>query len=186
MLEIRLHGRGGQGGVVALEILANAYFKQNQFVQVFPEFGAERRGAPVASFMRVDTHPVKLRCKIYNPDCIIVLDPVLLNAVDVTVGLKADGWILINTDKSAADLKLPDKFNIATINATPIALQHRLGSRTSPIINTTMLGAFCRLPYNLDISNLKKAIKGKISIKTNDNILSAEEAYRDVKLHMPQ
>lgn len=183
MLEIRIHGRGGQGGVVALEMLANAYFKQGQFVQVFPEFGAERRGAPVAAFMRVDTRPVRLRCKIYKPDCIIVLDPVLLNSVNVTEGLKKGGWIFINSEKTASELNLGHSFNVATVNATAIAIKYGLGSRTSPIVNTSMLGAFCRLPLKLDIANVKKAIKDKISIKTNNNLLAAEEAYNNLKLY---
>lgn len=183
MLEIRIHGRGGQGGVIALEMLANGYFKQGQFVQVFPEFGAERRGAPVAAFMRVDSRPVRLRCKIYKPDCIIVLDPVLLNSVNVTEGLKKGGWVLINSEKTSQELHLGNDFNIATVNATAIALKYGLGSRTSPIVNTTMLGAFCRLPLNLDISYVKKAIKDKIKIKTNNNLLAAEEAYKNLKLY---
>ncbi|MEW6027259.1 MAG: 2-oxoacid:acceptor oxidoreductase family protein [Planctomycetota bacterium] len=183
MLEIRIHGRGGQGGVVALEMLANAYFKQGQFVQVFPEFGAERRGAPVAAFMRVDSRPVRLRCKIYKPDCIIVLDPVLLNSVNVAEGLKAGGWILINSEKTAQELNLGRAFNVATVNATAVAIKYGLGSRTSPIVNTAMLGAFCGLPLKLNLPFVKKSIKEKIKIKTNNNLLAAEEAYRNVKLH---
>lgn len=183
MLEIRMHGRGGQGAVVALEMMATTYFRQGQYVQVFPEFGAERRGAPVAAYMRIDSRPVRLRCKIYQPDCIIVLDPVLLNSVDVTVGLKKNGWILINSDKSSNDLNLGKHFNIATVNATAIALKYGLGSRTNPIVNTTMLGAFCSLPLNLDISVLKNVIKKKIAIKTNNNLIAADEAYKNVKYY---
>jgi 2-oxoacid:acceptor oxidoreductase gamma subunit (pyruvate/2-ketoisovalerate family) len=183
MLEIRMHGRGGQGAVVALEMMATTYFRQGQYVQVFPEFGAERRGAPVAAYMRVDTRPVRLRCKIYQPDCIIVLDPVLLNSVDVTVGLKKKGWILINSDKTGNDLNLGDNFNIATVNATAIALKYGLGSRTNPIVNTAMLGAFCCLPLNLNISVLKNVIKKKISIKTSNNLIAADEAYKEVKCY---
>lgn len=183
MLEIRIHGRGGQGGVIALEMLANAYFKQGQFVQVFPEFGAERRGAPVAAFMRVDSRPVRLRCKIYKPDCIIVLDPVLLNSVDVTQGLKPGGWILINSEKTDRELKLGKAFHVAVVNATSISIKYGLGARTSPIVNTTMLGAFCRLPLKLDIANMKKAIKDKIKIKLSSNIAAAEEAYNSVKIY---
>ncbi|MFH0887740.1 MAG: 2-oxoacid:acceptor oxidoreductase family protein [Planctomycetota bacterium] len=183
MLEIRMHGRGGQGAVVALEMMAITYFRQGQYVQVFPEFGAERRGAPVAAYMRIDSRPVRLRCKIYQPDCIIVLDPVLLNSVDITVGLKKNGWILINSDKSSNDLNLGKHFNIATVNATAIALKYGLGSRTNPIVNTTMLGAFCSLPLNLDISVLKNVIKKKIAIKTNNNLIAADEAYKNVKYY---
>jgi len=184
MLEIRIHGRGGQGGVVALETLAGAYFKSGRYVQVFPEFGAERRGAPVAAFLRVDSNPVRLRCKIYQPDIIIVLDPVLLNSVDITEGLKKGGWILINSDKTPAELSRVYKgFNIASVNATAITLKYGLGSKTSPIVNTTMLGAFCRLPFNLALPILKKVVAKKIATKTANNIQAAEESFKAVRFY---
>ena len=98
MVEVRFHGRGGQGAVVASEILATALFHEDKAVQAFPAFGVERRGAPVAAFLRCDDTPIRLRCQIYQPDQVIVLDPTLLSAVDVTAGLKNDGSILINSD----------------------------------------------------------------------------------------
>ena len=99
MIEIRIHGRGGQGAVIASEVLASAFFKEGKFVQAFPAFGAERRGAPVAAFARVDDQPIRIRHFIYEPDHIIILDPTLIESTQVDSGLKEGGWIIINTDR---------------------------------------------------------------------------------------
>jgi Pyruvate/2-oxoacid:ferredoxin oxidoreductase gamma subunit len=108
-----------------------------------------------------------------------------LNSVKVTDGLKKDGWVLINTDTEnpLENLKLGKGFNIATVNATAIAVKYGLGSRTSSIVNTTMLGAFCGLPFGPDISVLKNTIKDKITIKTNNNLLAADEGCKSVKIY---
>ena len=100
MIEIRFHGRGGQGAVIASNILAEAAFKEGKYVQAFPFFGIERRGAPILSFTRIDEKAIRIKNQIYNPDCIVVLDPTLIDAVDVTSGLKENGLILLNTDKN--------------------------------------------------------------------------------------
>src|SRR4030042_5189811 len=97
MIEIRFHGRGGQGAVVASKVLAVAFFHESLSVQSFPGFGGERRGAPVMAFLRVDNQPILLRVNIYEPDHIVVLDPTLIGAIDVTSGLRPKGWILINS-----------------------------------------------------------------------------------------
>ncbi len=97
MIEIRMHGRGGQGGVIAAKILASAIFKEGRFAQSFPSFGVERRGAPVLAFTRVDDKPVRLRTAIYEPDHLIVLDATLIKSTNVFSGLKHDGTILVNT-----------------------------------------------------------------------------------------
>ncbi|MFH1757891.1 MAG: 2-oxoacid:acceptor oxidoreductase family protein, partial [Pseudomonadota bacterium] len=98
MIEIRIHGRGGQGAVIASEVLASAFFKEGKFVQAFPAFGVERRGAPVTAFTRVDDQPIRIRNFIYEPDHIIILDPTLIESTQVDSGLKENGWIIINTD----------------------------------------------------------------------------------------
>jgi 2-oxoisovalerate/pyruvate ferredoxin oxidoreductase gamma subunit len=95
MIEIRMHGRGGQGAVIACKILANALFREGKFAQSFPAFGVERRGAPVMAFTRIDDKPIHLRTQIYEPDHLIILDASLLQTIDVTVGLKPGGKILI-------------------------------------------------------------------------------------------
>jgi len=97
MIEIRIHGRGGQGAVIASEVLAMAAFREGKHVTSFPAFGVERRGAPVAAFTRIDDRPIRLKCEIYAPDHVVVLDPSLLQVVDVTAGLKPGGWILVNS-----------------------------------------------------------------------------------------
>ena len=91
MREIRFHGRGGQGAVIASKILAEAFFREGKYVQSFPAFGAERRGAPVAAFTRVDENPIRIRTQIYAPDTVVVLDPSLLESADITSGLKPKG-----------------------------------------------------------------------------------------------
>ena len=105
MIEIRIHGRGGQGAVIASEVLASAFFKEGKFVQAFPAFGVERRGAPVAAFTRVDDQPIRIRHFIYEPDHIIILDPTLIESTQVDSGLKENGWIIINTDRPPKDFR---------------------------------------------------------------------------------
>ena len=103
MRELRLHGRGGQGTVIASKLLAVALFLEGRQVQSFPMFGVERRGSPVTAFLRVDDAPLKLRCEIQEPDELIVLDPTLIGTTDITAGLKTGGRILINTDQAPED-----------------------------------------------------------------------------------
>ena len=105
MIEIRFHGRGGQGAVIGANILAQAAFKEGKDVQAFPYFGVERRGAPVTAFTKIDHRPVRIKSQIYEPDYVVVLDASLLKAVDVDQGLKPGGIVLINTDKDPKDIK---------------------------------------------------------------------------------
>ncbi len=111
MIEVRFHGRGGQGAQVASKILAVSFFHEGFFVQSFPAFGVERRGAPVMAFLRVDQQPVLLRVNIYEPDHIVVLDPTLIGAVDVTSGLKPKGWILINSGQPPEAFRSSEGFS---------------------------------------------------------------------------
>ncbi|MFA5558435.1 MAG: 2-oxoacid:acceptor oxidoreductase family protein, partial [Methanofastidiosum sp.] len=99
MIEIRFHGRGGQGAVVASTILADAAFREGKYVQAFPYFGVERRGAPVTSFTRIDKNPIKIRSQVYTPNYIVVLDPTLMEVTEITSGLSEGGVVLINSDK---------------------------------------------------------------------------------------
>src|SRR5512135_2441818 len=102
MIEIRFHGRGGQGAVIASKILASALFKEGKFAQAFPAFGAERRGAPVMAFTRFDQKAISRRSIVYEPDHVVVLDEPILDVVDVTSGLKEGGWILINSPRDSS------------------------------------------------------------------------------------
>ena len=181
MIEIRFHGRGGQGAVVASKVLAVAFFHEALYVQSFPAFGVERRGAPVMAFLRVDRQRIHLRVNIYEPDHIIVLDPTLIGAIDVTSGLKPNGWIIINSHQppeAFSDLK---GFRTATVDATSIAIQNGLGSRTSPIVNTAILGAFSKVTGLVGIDSIALAIREELSGKKDENAKAAREAYNGVK-----
>src|SRR3989304_4981576 len=133
MIEVRFHGRGGQGAQVASKVIAAAFFQEGFYVQSFPAFGVERRGAPVMAFLRVDRQPIHLRVNIYEPDHIVVLDPTLIGAIDVTAGLKQNGWVLINSHQPPGTFSDLKGFRMATVDATSIAIRNGLGSRTSPI-----------------------------------------------------
>jgi len=182
LLEIRTHGRGGQGAVIASEILAAAFFKEGKYVQSFPTFGVERRGAPVAAFTRVDEHPILLRCEVYEPDHVMVLGETLVESVDVTAGLKDGGFIIINTELPPHEFGFPDKYRVATVDASGIAVKHKLGSVTFPIVNTSILGAFCKVTGLVGIDSVAKSIVEYVPVKPDDNVNAAREAYEAVKV----
>lgn len=177
MIEIRFHGRGGQGTVVASKILADAAAKEGSFVQAYPEFGVERRGAPVFAFIRIDDKPIYNKSRIYAPDHVVVVDPTLVEAIDVTDGLKDGGWIIINSDKKPAEFKFPSKFKVAAINATEIAVRNKLGTLAAPIVNTAIVGAVVKIMGLTKLESLVAAIREGIPIKPEENIQAAREAY---------
>ena len=177
MIEIRIHGRGGQGAVVASKVLADAVFREGKHVQVFPEFGVERRGAPVAAFARIDNEPINLRCKVYEPDYVVVLDPTLLSSVDVTSGLKRGGMVLINSERAPRDLEVSSEFTVETVDATGIAVKHHLGSRATPIVNTAIVGAFAKVSGIVSIESVVEAVRDEVPLKAEENIAAAMEAY---------
>lgn len=181
MIEIRFHGRGGQGAVVASKIMANAVFLDGKYSQSFPAFGVERRGAPVTAFLRVDQAPIRLRTEIYEPDHLVILDPILVEQIPVTRGLKPDGIILINSNKLPKEYKQTfEGFRVATVQASKIALRHHLGSRQSPIVNTAILGAVAKVFGIVTMENLIKAIKDDVPVNAEDNAEAAKGAYRSV------
>ncbi len=182
MLEIRTHGRGGQGAVIASEILAAAFFKEGKHVQSFPTFGVERRGAPVAAFTRVDDRPILLRCEVYEPDHVMVLGETLVESVDITAGLKEGGWIIINSELSPSEFKFPDKYRVATVDASGVAVKHGLGSVTAPIVNTSILGAFCKVTETVNIDSVAESIKDYVPVKAEDNVAAARDAFELVKI----
>ncbi len=182
MVEIRFHGRGGQGTVVASKILADALAKEGNSVQAYPEFGVERRGAPVYAFIRIDNKTIYDKSRIYNPDHVVVVDPTLVDVIDITEGLKDGGLILINSDKKPEEFKFPKKFRVATINATGIAVRHKLGSLAAPIVNTAIVGAVVKLLNLTKLESLLQAIREGISIKPEDNVQAAREAYESAKV----
>lgn len=175
MLEIRIHGRGGQGAVTAAELIATAAFYDGWFSQAFPSFGVERRGAPVEAFARLAKKFIKLRSQVYSPDFIILQDPTLIGAADVLQGAKPSTLIIINTAKKPEELGLGKNIKVKTIPATEIA-NRVLGK---PIINTVLLGAWAGASGLIKLDSLKKAIlerfPGELGKK---NFRAAEEAYK--------
>jgi 2-oxoacid:acceptor oxidoreductase gamma subunit (pyruvate/2-ketoisovalerate family) len=182
MTELRIHGRGGQGAVVASKLLASALFQEGKSVQSFPAFGVERRGAPVTAFLRVSTGPILLRCEITHPDGLIVLDPTLVEAIDVSSGLKPGGSILINSGREPADYaELSRRFDVSTVDANGIARRNGLGSRTQPIVNTAILGAFAASSGMVALESVCRAIDEEVTSQKEQNMMAAREAAVAVK-----
>lgn len=177
MIEVRLHGRGGQGSVVASKILASAILKDGKWAQAFPEFGVERRGQPVTAFLRIDTKLIGAHYRIYNPDHIIILDPTLLGQVDLTEGLKEGGWIVINSSKPPDEIETEGKYRIATVDATDIAIKHRLGSKAAPIVNTAIIGAFVKATKLVSLESVLQTIREESPAKPEENAMAAKDAY---------
>jgi 2-oxoisovalerate ferredoxin oxidoreductase gamma subunit len=181
MIEIRFHGRGGQGTVVASKILATSIFLDGKYSQSFPSFGVERRGAPVTAFLRVDEKPIRIRTEIYEPDHVVILDPLLVDQVPITNGLKREGIVTINSSKKPVEFTDKFKgFKVATVPASKIALKYHLGSPQSPIVNTAILGAVAKVLSIVTMENLVKAIKGDVPADPDNNASAAEEAYQRV------
>ncbi|OGF21683.1 pyruvate ferredoxin oxidoreductase [Candidatus Falkowbacteria bacterium RIFOXYB2_FULL_38_15] len=175
MIEIRIHGRGGQGTVTAAELIAEAAFFDKKFSQAFPFFGVERRGAPIEAYTRISDQPILLHSEIYEPDFLIIQDPTLLKIKNTFRGIKKNTSILINTEKDISSLPLlPKNIQIKTVPATQIALKI-LGK---PIINTVMLGAFAGAFKLISLESLKKSILERFSQEIAlKNIKAMEEAY---------
>ncbi len=179
LIEIRWHGRGGQGGVTTAEVLAQAAISEGKFAQAFPSFGPERRGAPVQAFNRVDIkEPVRIRSDVTNPDFVVVLDPGLLDKVDVTSGLDKKGIVIINTRKTAKEIK--KEFGIthpvATVNASKIA-REVLGV---PIVNTSMLGAIIKITGIVKKESAHAPLEKRFGRLGERNIKAMETAYEEV------
>ncbi|MEJ2656701.1 MAG: 2-oxoacid:acceptor oxidoreductase family protein [Desulfobacterales bacterium] len=183
MHEIRFHGRGGQGTVVASILLAKAFFKTGYYVQTFPLFGVERRGAPVEAYLRLDKEKILVRSNIYTPDHVIVQDVKLFDSIDVTKGLKPGGSILINSNKLPNHMEPFSGLRLAFVDADHIAAENGLGTRTHPIINTAMIGAFAKVLGMPPLDRIAQAIKNEIHVKSDQNILAAQQAYKKVTLH---
>jgi 2-oxoacid:acceptor oxidoreductase gamma subunit (pyruvate/2-ketoisovalerate family) len=185
MFEIRFHGRGGQGAVVASSVLASAFFKEGKFVQAFPSFGAERRGAPVTAFTRIDDREISVRFGIYKPDCLVILDASLAKKPGITSGLKDGHWIIINSDRPPADFRSLGTYPVATIDASSIARKYGLGSPSVPIINTTILGAFAKVTGIIKIESVLEAIRESVPSKPEENARAAREAYEAANYQPP-
>jgi 2-oxoacid:acceptor oxidoreductase gamma subunit (pyruvate/2-ketoisovalerate family) len=176
MRELRIHGRGGQGAVIASKLLASALFLEGKSVQSFPAFGVERRGAPVTAFLRLSDGPILLRCEITAPDDLVVLDPTLISAVDVAAGLKPGGGILVNAEGGPESFPaLAARFRVATVDASAVARRHGLGSKTQPIVNTAILGAFAAWSGIVSLDAVCRAIEADVP-RPEANVAAAREA----------
>jgi 2-oxoacid:acceptor oxidoreductase gamma subunit (pyruvate/2-ketoisovalerate family)/2-oxoacid:acceptor oxidoreductase delta subunit (pyruvate/2-ketoisovalerate family) len=182
MLEIRFHGRGGQGAVVASELLAHAAFFDGRMCQSFPFFGVERRGAPVTAFTRIDSRPIGVRTSITRPDVVVVLDPGLLRTTPVTDGLKEGGLLLVNTRLGLDQLHTPVRARKAVIDANTIALDHKLGSATMPIVNTAVLGAVAKATGAVSLRAVDQAIEEYVPARRPENRAAAADGYNLVKV----
>ncbi|MCX7815995.1 MAG: 2-oxoacid:acceptor oxidoreductase family protein [Syntrophales bacterium] len=178
MIEIRWHGRGGQGAVTSVELLALAVISEGKYAQGFPAFGPERRGAPVMAFNRISESPIKVRSGIYNPDAVVVLDPGLIGLVNVLDGLKEEGIIIINTAKSPDLIRkqLNYEGRMAVVDATHIA-REELGV---PIANTTMLGAVVKVINMVSLESLYSPIEERFGKLADRNKDALRRAYGEV------
>jgi len=186
MIQIRIHGRGGQGVVTSAELIAIAAFKAGKEAQAFPSFGVERTGAPIEAYARIDIKPIRLREQVYHPDIIIIQDDSLVGALDLTKGGGPRTKIIINTRRSAEEsaklLAAPAK-NIHTVDATEIAFS----IFKKNIINTVILGVFSSVTGLISLDQLKAAIKEKFEDKGQEiigkNIKAAETAYNTIRIN---
>lgn len=175
MFEIRIHSRGGQGGVTAARLLAMAAFLDKKHATAAPFYGAERRGAPVTSFVRIDEDPIKIYSQIRSPNLIIVLDASIMDAVDVLQGIQEDGIVLIN---SPHPVDLPG-VRVITLDLTGIALSVDLVVSGNPILNTPVLGALARMGV-VSRESAEAAIRDMFSDERN--VKAAEAAYKELIL----
>ena len=188
LVEIRWHGRGGQGAKTAALLLADAALASGKYIQAFPEYGPERMGAPVTSFDRISSKPILLHSGVTNPDIVAVLDPTLVDTEDVDEGMRDGGVIIINTDKSPGDmrkeLKVSGSIKVFTVNASGIS-KETIGR---DIPNTPMLGALVKASGILDFKDMLEDTRKKLEKKFKSkpeviegNLKAIERAYNEVR-----
>jgi len=185
LIEIRWHGRGGQGAVTAAKILAESALLGGKFIQAFPEYGPERAGAPVRSFTRISKNPILIHSQVTNPSIVLVLDPTLLDAVDVTEGLPDDGIVIVNTTEGAAEIRKKmnlKKCKIYTVPATDIAIKEL--KRNIP--NTPMIAALAKITSIVPLDTIKKNFQVSYAKKFKPEIIEAnlramDTAYKTVQ-----
>ena len=189
MFELRIHGRGGQGVVTAAEMMSIAAFAEGRHAQAFPSFGSERMGAPVVAFCRIADKEIRLREPIMQPDALIIQDTTLLHQVDVFAGLKQDGYVLLNTNRSFDALGLSEFLSgrpaerLCTLPATELSLKH-IGR---PIPNVPLIAGFAALSGLIRLESVVRAIGEKFFGKVADgNIAAATEAYNMIKTRMAE
>lgn len=181
MIEIRFHGRGGQGAVTSAELVALAAIGEGRFAQSMPSFGPERRGAPVQAFMRVSSEPIRVRAEVTRPDVVVILDDSLLHVVDVTSGLKDGGLVVVNTKQSEGEVRgaMTYKGRLATVDALTIALE----TLKVPITNTTMIGALLKasnlVPFEAIVPQIQHRFNPKLAER---NVQAMKRAFEETKI----
>jgi len=181
LIEIRWHGRGGQGAVTSAELVAQAAIAEGKYAQAFPSFGPERRGAPVLAFVRISSQePIRIRAEITQPDVVVVLDPRLLGIVNVAAGLKENGTLVINTRKSFEDIEaqFKTKCKLAKVDATTIA-RETLGI---PITNTAMIGALVRATGVVELESVVEPLNNRFGRLAERNIKAMQKAYEETQV----
>jgi 2-oxoacid:acceptor oxidoreductase gamma subunit (pyruvate/2-ketoisovalerate family) len=173
MIEIKFYGRGGQGVVIASQIQAKLFFLMGKYPQCFSVFGGERRGAPVASFLRVDDKKIYLKCEIRQPDHMIFMAPDLIDEKEIELSLKPGGLILINNALTTNKFINLRKFHLAFVDALAVSEEAGLGST----INTAILGAYARANSEISIPYLEQAIRETVPAKVEENVMAARRAY---------
>lgn len=177
MKEIRLHGRGGLGSVKAAEVLVYAAVKAGKYGNSIPFFGFERQGAPVTAFLKISDEPIRAKNRVNNPDIVVVLDPTIMNAVNVFEGMRDNGTLILNTKQNINDIKIPASIKtVALIDATTISLDI-LGKS---ITNTTMLGAFCKVTELVDIQLVSLKVEELWGLK---NVETLKKGYDTVQIY---
>jgi len=183
MFQVRIHGRGGQGVVTAAEMLSLAAFVEGEYAQAFPSFGSERTGAPVVSFCRIDDREIRVREPIAEPDAVIIQDPTLLHQVDVFSGLRPDGYVLINTERTFDELGLTEflstfsRERILTVPASEFAREH-VGR---PLPNAALLGGFAAISGLITLASVEAAIRQTFKGAVADgNVAASARAYEYV------
>ena len=173
MKEIRIHGRGGMGAVKAAEALVYAAVMDGKYGNSIPFFGFERQGAPVTAFVRISEEPIRPKNRVYHPDITIVLDPTIMNAVNVFEGVKEGGILVLNTTHDPKDMEIPKNIaSVTVVDATKIALD-MIGR---PITNTVMLGAFCKATGLVSVDEVAKKVEELWGAKNKEALYKGYEA----------
>jgi phenylglyoxylate dehydrogenase gamma subunit len=180
--EIRIHGRGGQGAVLACSILAQALIDDGKHAVAIPSFGFERRGAPVAAFLRFDTQPIRAMTNVYHPDCVVCIDPTVHRTVDIFAGMKPGGTVVLTTKARLQELSFPDAVSrVGLCDAVGIALS----IYQKPVTNAVMLGAFARTTGLLTLNSLKEALQ-QMDFRDaglTENLSAAERGYNETDVY---
>jgi len=178
MNEIKFYGRGGQGVVMASQMLGLAFFKAGMYPQCYSLFGGERRGAPVVSFLRVDKDKILLKCDIKHPNEMIYIDEGLMEHDEVRTSMHPSGWILVNTNQPWEAFKDLSEFNLGLIDAPAIAEELGLGH----VVNTAILGAYCRLTGHFSMDYLFDAIEEMVPAKKEANLEAVRRGYAELNI----